>query len=156
MMVRRTNVVERQVRSSQGRLILAAGGVLASCLALLFGYALWSIRGHDWQRVCERVQRMGGERAIVGAAMRLRADHGPRRGETTSIIKKESLDWPELFADGGVEEVEIGPDSVLLNLGHRMYLLGFEEGVAGYGTRRITDRLWYWGGEESGLKQRRK
>jgi hypothetical protein len=92
---------------------------------------------------------MGGERVIVDAAMQLRARH--------KLVNDVMLDrdaWAEVFKDGGVAAVQVRPDSVLIVVGPRMYLLVFEKGVAGYGTRRISNQLWYWGGEESGLKQR--
>lgn len=136
-----------------GKFILATGVVVFLCLQLCFCFSVFSLRSHDWEHVQERVRRMGGESVIVDTAMRVRGQHKALNNGVV-IIQKDSSDWPAVFKEGGVEEVQIRPDCVLIDFRRRMCLLAFEEGVSGYGTRRISDRLWYWGGEESGLRHK--
>jgi hypothetical protein len=135
------------------RLVLVAGALLAVGTLLCLGLRIVSLRSHDWERVQERVQRMGGADAIIDAVTHMKSTQDGA-GSPPVIIRPNTPHWPKVFSNGSVEEVQIRKDCVLLDLGRRMFLLVFEDRASGYGTRMISDRLWYWGGEESGLRKR--
>lgn len=135
------------------KLVPVAGALLAVGVLLSLGLRIVFLRSHDWERVQERIQRMGGEDAIIGAVAQVRSTQ-EAAGSPPVIIRPSAPQWPKVFSNGSVEEVQIRRDFVLLDLGRRMFLLVFEDPASGYGTRMISDRLWYWGGEESGLRKR--
>ena len=142
------------MRPRQKRFLVAIGAAVPMVLLVRLGFAILFLRANDWPYVQERIRRMGGAQAVLDTAMTLRSRHMPYYGGVT-VINSNAVDWPMIFSSGDVYGVGIFHDCVQIDFRKRRALLAFEEGDSGYGTRRIIDRLWYWGGEESGLKRKR-
>jgi len=124
--------------------------VAVSCMLVLIVLRVLSLRLGDAYWVETQVAQLGGPSALLDAADDLRSRYMNDR--STIVLTDEAREnWPATFRRPDVVELQIRSDCVLVYFGMRRHILLFRSEVPQYGTKRIADRVWYWGGERSAV-----
>lgn len=121
--------------------------ILISLLALAFiGYqslkAIHLIAANE-QYVRATIDSSGGAGRVL-LACRAVLENQAFKGIYGSSLSTQNANLPELIRNMKPLSIAVDADVVTVGLGRGVGFLAFREDVPQYGTRQITNGLWYW------------